>query len=79
MYTVEWVNLLNEKCEAQLAELNALKPKVKEEKAQRIEKDKELKAMIRELNRLLSGSVFVENGDILLEKMRSRRVLSCIV
>ena len=43
------VNLLNEKCEAQLAELNALKPKVKEEKAQRIEKDKELKAMIREL------------------------------
>lgn len=43
------VNLLNEKCEAQLEELNALKPKVKEEKAQRIEKDKELKAMIREL------------------------------
>ena len=43
------VNLLNEKCEAQLAELNALKPKVKEEKVQRIEKDKELKAMIREL------------------------------
>ena len=35
------VNLLNEKCEAQLAELNALKPKVKEEKAQRIEKDAE--------------------------------------
>ena len=43
------MNLLNEKCEAQLAELNALKPKVKEEKAQRIEKDAELKAMIREL------------------------------
>lgn len=43
------VNLLNEKCEAQLAELNALKPKVKEEKAQRIEKDAELRARIVEL------------------------------